>query len=185
MNKSIKKMKSKRRLSVLSWIVIVVSLVAIAASIARMIYSIVRWEGWLALVLPFTTGWMMVLAVLIFALPDKFKECNNVMAIKDMPSEWDRVEFDEFRAGTKVEMAEDEDKEFKGWYAAVIEGRDTFVPKSYVEDGVLTVDYNPTELIVKVGDKLRVLKIVNAWLYVENDIYDKGWVPSEAVVSIK
>jgi len=107
----------------------------------------------------------------------------KVKVIKKHPSEWQFQQFPTFEKGTKVAMAE-EDTHFLQWYACDIAGHETFVPISFVCDGVLTRDYNPTELIQEVGDILEVQEIVNAWLLATNEKSVTGWIPAEIVVSV-
>jgi len=93
-------------------------------------------------------------------------------------------EFPTFEKGTLVSLAKEEDEDFLGWYACEIEGHESYVPIAFVRDGKLTRDYNPTELIQKVGDILEVKEIVNAWLFATNDSGVTGWIPAECVVSV-
>ena len=108
----------------------------------------------------------------------------RIKAIKDMPCDWERIEFATFPKGTIVQMEAKEDSEFKSWHPAVIDGHKTFVPISFVDNsGRLNRAYNPTELSVKAGDILELIEIVNAWLVVKNARGAVGWIPAEAVVS--
>jgi len=91
--------------------------------------------------------------------------------------------FPTFDAGTAVTLSPDEDKDFLGWYECDIAGHHTFVPISFVRDGVLMRDYNPTELFAEVGDVLVVNEIVNAWLLVTDTSGTTGWITAESVVS--
>jgi len=92
-------------------------------------------------------------------------------------------EFPTFAAGTPVEMGAD-CTHFAGWSACVIDGRDTYVPRIYVENGKLTKNYNPTELVQEVGDILSVDEIVYAWVVATNEKGVKGWIPAEVVTSV-
>ena len=93
-------------------------------------------------------------------------------------------QFPTFEKGTPVAIAEEEDRDFIGWYACDIAGYKPYVPKIFVQNGKLTRDYNPTELIQEVGDILEVKEIVNAWLSVTNDKGITGWYPAECVTSV-
>jgi len=108
----------------------------------------------------------------------------KVKVIKKHPSEWEHQQFPAFPKGTAVKMAKAEDAQFKSWYASEIEGRETFVPESFICGGILTRDYNPTELIQEAGDILEVREVVNAWLIATNENGVTGWIPAEAVVSV-
>ena len=101
------------------------------------------------------------------------------------PYRWEHPgEFPTFEKGTPVLLAQEEDADFLGWYACEIAGYNPYVPINFVNDGNLTRDYNPTELIQKVGDVMEVKEIVNAWLLVTNNVGSTGWLPAECVVSI-
>ena len=101
------------------------------------------------------------------------------------PYSWEHPgEFPTFEKGTPVSLAQEEDEDFLGWYACEIEGHRSYVPITFVRDGKLTRDYNPTELIQKAGDILEVQEIVNAWLLVTNDKGVTGWIPAQCVVSV-
>jgi len=110
----------------------------------------------------------------------------KVRVMQDYPSKWAfQGNFPTFEKGTPVILAAEEDGDFTGWYACEIAGHKPYVPITFVRDGALTRDYNPTELIQKAGDVLDVLEIVYAWLLVTNDKGITGWIPAEAVVSIE
>ena len=101
------------------------------------------------------------------------------------PSRWEFPgEFPTFEKGTHVRLAGEEDTDFLSWYACDIAGHETFVPITFVRDGKLARDYNPTELTPKVGDILEVREIVNAWLLATNEQGTTGWIPAEMVVSV-
>jgi len=93
-------------------------------------------------------------------------------------------EFPTFEKGTPVTLAEDECTEFLGWHSCDIAGYKTYVPKAFVNEGKLTRDYNPTELIQEAGDILEVREIVHAWLLATNGKGFTGWIPAECVMSI-
>jgi len=61
-------------------------------------------------------------------------------------------QFPTFPTGAKVKITGDECTEFRHWFPCEIEGHQTYVPESFISDGVLIKDYNPTELIQSVGD---------------------------------
>lgn len=108
------------------------------------------------------------------------------MKVKFMnKSRWDHPgDFPTFKMGTHLQLENEEDINFIGWYACEITGFNTYVPKIFVKEGKLTRDYNPTELIPEIGDILEVKEIVYAWLIVKNEKGIIGWVPAECVVSI-
>ena len=43
----------------------------------------------------------------------------------------------------------------------------------------LTIDYNPVELSVKVGDRVKIEKKESGWAWIENFEGEFGWVPLE------
>ena len=73
---------------------------------------------------------------------------------------------------------------FKDWHACKIDGHETFVPITFVQDGKLTRDYNPTELSATKGDIITIKEIVNAWLLATDSTGVTGWVPAEVVVTL-
>ena len=90
-----------------------------------------------------------------------------------------------FKKGAIVsDLKEGEDNEYPHWFPCVINGYKTFIPDIYVACGVLTQEYNPTEIIVEKGQVVTLIDIVFEWLYVkdENDSY--GWLPASKVISI-
>ena len=91
--------------------------------------------------------------------------------------------FPTFCKGTNV-IIKETCTHFLHWYACDIIGHQTYVPEIFVFDGMLTRDYNPTELIQEVGDILDIQEIVYSWLIATNENGMTGWIPSESVVSI-
>jgi len=106
------------------------------------------------------------------------------MKIKVIQDHLGEGQFPAFPVGTKVEITGDECAEFRHWFPCNLEGHDTYIPESFIDDGVLAREYNPTELVQKMGDILTVREIVNAWLVAENEHGQVGWIPAEAVVSL-
>ncbi len=103
----------------------------------------------------------------------------KVTVIKDHPGEG---VFPGFAKGTAVKIKE-ACTHYVHWYACQIAGYDTYVPQAFVRDGVLTKDYNPTELVQAAGDVLQVREIVYAWLLATNAQGQIGWIPAESVIS--
>ena len=91
--------------------------------------------------------------------------------------------FPVFIKGTQVILRE-ETNHYPHWYACEIEGYQTYIAYSFVDDGRLTKDYDPTELVQDVGDILDVQEIVYDWLLARNDKGITGWIPVEAVVEV-
>ena len=104
----------------------------------------------------------------------------TVKVVQDHPGEG---QFPTFLKGTPVKITGDECAEFAHWYPCEIEGHQTYVPQSFLTDGALARNYNPTELVQSVGDVLTVIEIVNAWLIAANKDGQTGWIPAEAVES--
>ena len=94
-------------------------------------------------------------------------------------------QFPTFKKGTAVSLAEKSCSHFLHWWPCEIERHRTYVPESFVSDGKLIRDYNPTELVQEVGDIVEVQEIVYAWLLATNKDGVSGWIPAEAVVSVK
>lgn len=88
-----------------------------------------------------------------------------------------------FSSGTTVSNLEP-CNEYLHWLSCVINGFDTFVPETYVVDGLLVKDYNPTELIVEKGQNVTLIEIVFEWLYVKDGNNRNGWLPASKVVSV-
>jgi len=112
----------------------------------------------------------------------------KVKLTRNHPSEWHHIIFPTFAKGTPVKMVKDKeegDDYFKDWLKVKIDGYETFVPISFVADGKLTREYNPTELVQKQGDIVEVIEIVNAWLLCKNEKEQIGWIPAEIAVSIE
>ena len=108
----------------------------------------------------------------------------TVKVIKAPFSEWERVEYPTYAKGTAVVLGEKAPTHFC-WYAAEIEGRDTYIPGYFVTDGKLSRDYNPTELDAKIGDILQVKEIHTVWLLAQDEAGNEGWIMSECVTSEK
>jgi len=70
------------------------------------------------------------------------------------------------------------------WLSCVIHGHETYIPDIYVVDGLLTQDYNPTELIVEKEQKVTLIRIVFEWLYVKDENGREGWLPTSKVISL-
>ena len=93
-------------------------------------------------------------------------------------------QFPTFPNGAKVKLTGGEDEHFLHWFPCEISGHSTYVPESFMDNGVLIRDYNPAELVQNKGDILEVKEIVNAWLIAQNIKGQTGWIPAESVVSI-
>ena len=93
-------------------------------------------------------------------------------------------QFPTFTKGSKVILTGDECTHFVNWFPCEIDGYQTYIPKGFFENGFLSRDYNPTELIQNAGDVLQVREIVYAWLFASNESGQTGWIPAQAVVSI-
>ena len=92
-----------------------------------------------------------------------------------------------FKKGTVVsDLREDNEYPiYPHWLSCVIDGHATYIPEIYVADGVLTQDYNPTELIVEKGQSLTLIDIVFSWLYVKDENGREGWLPASKVISVR
>jgi len=90
--------------------------------------------------------------------------------------------FPTFAKGTAVALG-NECTHFLHWYPCAIDGHETYVPESFVREGKLIRDYNPTELVAEIGDIFEVQEIVYAWLMATNESGTSGWIPAESVLS--
>ena len=70
------------------------------------------------------------------------------------------------------------------WSACSINGMETFIPDTFLAEGKLTEDYDPTELIIRKGDIVELRRIVYEWLYVKTETGALGWLPASKTVSI-
>lgn len=76
--------------------------------------------------------------------------------------------------------------EWSGWvWCEDIDGKTGWVPQSYVQikgnSGKLLVDYDATELSVKKGEELKILKEESSWFWCRNRKGDSGWVRKDKV----
>jgi hypothetical protein len=69
------------------------------------------------------------------------------------------------------------------WVSCTIEGRDTFISNTFITNGALNRDYNPTEIIVKSGQILTLIELAFEWLYVQDESGNAGWLPACKAVS--
>lgn len=90
--------------------------------------------------------------------------------------------FPTFRAGEAVHNLQPCD-DYAHWMSCTIKGFETYVPDIFVNNGTLVREYNPTELIAQIDEKLEIEEIVYEWLYGKNEKRLYGWIPAEKVVS--
>ena len=88
-----------------------------------------------------------------------------------------------FRKGAIVGELNACDK-FSHWFACVIDGHETYIPDTYVVNGVLNRDYDPTELVLQKGHVVTLLEVVFEWLYVEDEGGKRGWLPAGKAASL-
>ncbi len=97
---------------------------------------------------------------------------------------WGGREYPIFKKGTSVsELKAGTDNEGSHWFPCVIDGYNTFIPETFVIDGVLNRDYNPTEMVAKKGELLTLLELVFEWVYVKDESGKEGWLPANKVAS--
>ena len=91
-----------------------------------------------------------------------------------------------FKKGTSVSNLKQDNEYpvYPHWLSCVIDGYDTYIPETYAVNGILSQDYNPTELIAEKGQRLALIKIVFSWLYVKDENGKEGWIPASKVVSV-
>lgn len=92
-------------------------------------------------------------------------------------------DFPAFPKGTLVENIKP-CGEFPHWMSCIIDNLETFVPDVYLADGKLTVDYDPTEVVLAKGEIAELQKVVFEWLYVKTPTGISGWLPASKAVSI-
>ena len=124
------------------------------------------------------------------------------MQVKVLQEHRGEGQFPSFPKGTAVTLTGEEDTHFLHWYPCEIDGHQvpersrvaegefceakplkTYVPDSFISNGVLVRDYNPTELVQNAGDRLTVEEIVNAWLLATNENEQTGWIPAEICIT--
>ncbi|MDF9824889.1 hypothetical protein M2475_001180 [Breznakia sp. PF5-3] len=84
--------------------------------------------------------------------------------------------FPTFPKGSKVENIIP-CKQYTYWSSGVIDGYETYIPNTYIENNCLNCDYNPTELVVKAKDCVELIKVVFDWGYVKSKHGEYGWLP--------
>ena len=89
------------------------------------------------------------------------------------------------KPGEKVKLGKGI-SEWSGWaWCEDKNGKTGWVPESYLQikgnSGKLLFDYDATELTVKKGEELKILKEQSGWLWCENRKGDYGWVPKDKV----
>jgi len=81
---------------------------------------------------------------------------------------------------------EDKKNEWKGWlWGTNGAGIGGWVPEKYLkrdgDKGITLHDYDATELTVRVGENLSVIKEESEWLLCRNYAGKEGWVPATCV----
>ncbi|TNH06494.1 hypothetical protein [Testudinibacter sp. TR-2022] len=84
--------------------------------------------------------------------------------------------FPTFTAGCPLENLQPCAK-YTHWFSCSIQGFDTYVPESFIENNQLNQSYNPTELNVNIGDTVELLAIYYEWAIVKNSTQQVGWLP--------
>ncbi len=89
------------------------------------------------------------------------------------------------KAGEVVEPAHWDD-EWPGWtWCSTASGLTGWVPERYLDragaEVVCLYEFDGTELSLKEGERLTVLKEESGWLWCETETGRKGWVPSNRV----
>jgi hypothetical protein len=69
------------------------------------------------------------------------------------------------------------------WFSCVLNDHNTYIPETFVTEGVLNRDYNPTELVALRGQTVTLLNIIFEWVYVRDESGREGWLPASKVVS--
>lgn len=65
---------------------------------------------------------------------------------------------------------------YPNWFSCEIVGMKTYVSADFLEGNVLNRDYNPTELMVQVGDSVELLEVHFQWALVRFR-EEIGWLP--------
>lgn len=89
--------------------------------------------------------------------------------------------FPTWAAGTRVENLAPCGR-YCGWLRGSVGGKVTYFPQSILENGRLRCAYNPTELAVAAGSRVRLLALVGAWAWVQCGT-KRGWLPADKLES--
>ena len=94
-----------------------------------------------------------------------------------------------FRKGDKVRVGR-EDPEMSGWYWCEDEdGVWSWIPEEYLDrdgaKGIVTHDYDTTELTVKVGEILEYVTDVKFWTLCRAHDDREGWVPTTKLTRVR
>ena len=94
-----------------------------------------------------------------------------------------------FRKGDKIQVGR-KDPEMPGWYWC--EDKDgvwSWIPEEYLEldgaKGMVTHDYDTTELTVKAGDTLEYVTEVKFWTLCRTHDGREGWVPTSKLTRMQ
>jgi len=88
--------------------------------------------------------------------------------------------FPTYSKGTQItEVKEDKEKESLHWVPTKIGEEEFWTPDTYIQEGRLTVEYNPTSLDVIEGERVILLDVCFEWFYVRKQDGVRGWIPSK------
>ena len=87
-----------------------------------------------------------------------------------------------FPKGTTLEVV-GKDEEYPHWFPCIINGMGFWTPDTYLVDGVLNRDFNPTSLLMVKGQIVTLIDLVFEWLYVKDEHGKEGWLPASIVTS--
>ncbi|MGT2895000.1 hypothetical protein ACVRZR_01260 [Streptococcus entericus] len=102
---------------------------------------------------------------------------DNLVLLKVTKAHQGEGSFPTFSIGTPVHHMIPCEK-YPNWFSCDIVGHKTYVPNHFVVANRLIVDYNPTELVVTVGDQVAMLECHDQWALVDHD-GQIGWLPVE------
>jgi len=91
--------------------------------------------------------------------------------------------------GTRLHLKNRGDEE-KGWvYGISPDEKEGWVPREWLriegDRGILTRDYNATELNLEAGDQLEVTSSLHGWFWARRPNGEQGWIPARAVRVIR
>lgn len=69
-----------------------------------------------------------------------------------------------------------------GWWQGEVSDRVAYFPQSLLHDGRLAAAYNPTELVLGKGSRVRLLALVQGWAFVDWQ-GRQGWLPASKLHS--
>ncbi|QIM61862.1 hypothetical protein A1D29_00205 [Pasteurellaceae bacterium Orientalotternb1] len=91
-------------------------------------------------------------------------------------------QFPLFPKGSEVKVLA-ECPNYQGWLNAKIANYQTYVPKHFIQQNQLVIDYNPTELVIAENEVVELIELHYEWALVQQDS-QIGWLPCKILKSL-